>query len=103
MRSPMDTQTAAGESAMSADCDGRAAAEVVFASMPYASVERPSVALGTLAAALKREGITARTIHGNLIFAEQIGMADYEGINNSDITSQIGEWTFSEAAFGGTG
>ncbi len=74
--------------------------EVVFALMPYVSVERPSVALGTLAAALKREGITTRTIHGNLMFAERIGMADYEGINNSDITLQIGEWTFSEAAFG---
>ena len=68
--------------------------------MPYVSVERPSVALGTLAAALKREGITTRTIHGNLMFAQRIGMAAYEGINNSDITCQIGEWTFSEAAFG---
>jgi len=68
--------------------------------MPYASMERPSVALGTLAAALKQDAIITRTIHANLMFAERIGMAAYEQLNNSDITSQMGEWTFSEAAFG---
>lgn len=67
--------------------------------MPYVSVERPSLALGTLAAALDRESISARIIHGNLMFAERIGRLGYEGINNSDITSQLGEWTFAQAAF----
>src|ERR1700685_4542743 len=73
--------------------------EVVLVSMPYASVERPSMALGTLAAALDRETISTRTIHGNLMFAERIGRVGYEGLNNSDITVQLGEWTFSQAAF----
>jgi ribosomal peptide maturation radical SAM protein 1 len=87
------------------DCyqDGRTESDrvdVILVSMPYASVERPSVALGTLAAALKRDGISVRTIHGNLLFAERIGREAYEGINNSDITIQMGEWTFSQAAFG---
>ncbi|MGH6671545.1 MAG: RiPP maturation radical SAM C-methyltransferase [Xanthobacteraceae bacterium] len=74
--------------------------DVLLVSMPYASVERPSLALGTLAAALDREAISTRTIHANLMFAERIGRVAYEGLNNSDITVQLGEWTFSEAAFG---
>lgn len=76
--------------------------DVVLVSMPYASVERPSLALGTLAAALDREAIATRTIHANLMFAERIGRIAYEGLNNSDITVQLGEWTFSQAAFGST-
>src|SRR5580658_1078053 len=55
--------------------------------------------LGTLAAALDREGISTRTSHGNLMFAERIGRAGYEGLNNFDITVQLGEWTFSQTAF----
>lgn len=74
--------------------------DMLFVSMPYAAVERPSLALGTLAAALNGEGISTRTIHGNMVFAERIGPAMYEMLNNSDITLQIGEWSFSEAAFG---
>jgi ribosomal peptide maturation radical SAM protein 1 len=72
---------------------------VVLVSMPYASVERPSLALGTLAAALDRESISTLTVHGNLMFAERIGRLGYEGLNNSDITVQLGEWTFAQAAF----
>lgn len=75
-------------------------ADVLFASMPYFSLERPSVALGTLAAVLDRAGISCSTVYGNLVFAERIGMLGYEWLNNSDITLQMGEWTFSEAAFG---
>jgi len=74
--------------------------DMIFVSMPYAAVERPSLALGTLSAALTAAGVTAKTIHGNLMFAERIGSGYYEMYNSSDITSQMGEWTFSEAAFG---
>lgn len=74
-------------------------ADVIFASMPYVSVERPSVALGTLAATLDHAGISCTTIYGNLLFAERLGILGYEWLNNSDITLQMGEWTFSEAAF----
>ncbi|RYY26912.1 MAG: RiPP maturation radical SAM protein 1 [Sphingomonadales bacterium] len=77
--------------------------DMIFVSMPYAAIERPSLALGTLAAALAREGVTAHTIHGNMMFAERIGAAHYETFNSSDITMQMGEWTFSEAAFGSFG
>lgn len=75
------------------------AIDMVFICMPYAAVERPSLALGTLAAALGREGISARSIHANLEFAARVGRPFYETFNNSEITLQIGEWTFAEAAF----
>lgn len=74
--------------------------DMIFVSMPYAAIERPSLALGTLSAALAADGILAHTIHGNMMFAERIGAAHYETFNSSDITMQMGEWTFSEAAFG---
>ena len=57
------------------------------------------MALGMLAAVLDDAGISARTIHANLMFAERIGRVAYESINNTDITLQMGEWTFSRAAF----
>lgn len=73
--------------------------QVVLASMPFVALERPSVALGTLAACLKRDGITTRTVYGNLAFAERIGVTAYLGYDNSDITLQLGEWVFSECAY----
>lgn len=83
--------------------EGASGPDMLFVSMPFAAVERPSLALGTLASALTADGIATRTIHGNLVFAERVGPALYEMLNNSDITLQIGEWTFSEAAFGDPG
>ncbi|MEI7606518.1 MAG: RiPP maturation radical SAM C-methyltransferase [Rhodospirillaceae bacterium] len=68
--------------------------------MPYAAVERPSLALGTLTAALEREGFSCRSVHANLDFAASVGRLIYETVNNSDITLQIGEWSFSPAVFG---
>jgi ribosomal peptide maturation radical SAM protein 1 len=73
--------------------------DVVFVSMPYAAVERPSLAIGTLAAGLEQAGFSTRAIHANMDFAARIGRQIYEIVNNSDITHQIGEWTFSEAVF----
>lgn len=83
------------------DREGAAGCErdVVLVAMPYASVERPSLALGILAAVLAEAGISSRVVHGNLMFAERIGRAGYESLNNTDITLQMGEWTFSRAAF----
>src|SRR5689334_18638642 len=73
--------------------------DVVLVLMPYASVQRPSAALGTLKACLSREGISATTIYGNMRFAAALGLAGYESINTSSIANRIGEWTFAAAAF----
>ena len=72
---------------------------VTFVQMPYVAIERPSIALGTLAACLHAAGIEARTLYANLTFAERIGLPRYELVNHSNLTLQIGEWTFAAAAF----
>jgi len=73
--------------------------DVVLVLMPYASVQRPSAALGTLKACLSSDGISATTIYGNMRFAAALGLAGYESINTSSIANRIGEWTFAAAAF----
>lgn len=73
--------------------------DVSLVLMPYASVERPSVALGTLHACLERAGISTRAMHATVRFADAIGLFAYEGINSSAISHRMGEWTFAAAAF----
>jgi ribosomal peptide maturation radical SAM protein 1 len=73
--------------------------DVVLVLMPYAAVERPSVAIGTLHACLLQAGISTRVMHATLRFADEIGLAAYESINSAAISNRIGEWTFAGAAF----
>ena len=73
--------------------------DVVLVLMPYASVERPSVALGTLQACLERESVSTKALYGNVRFADEIGLQGYESINTAAIINRIGEWTFAAAAF----
>ncbi len=72
---------------------------VTFIQMPYVAIERPSIALGTLTACLNAAGVAARSLYANLTFAERIGLPLYELVNHSNLTLQIGEWTFAAAAF----
>ena len=76
-------------------------AEVCLVLMPYAPLERPSIALGLLKASLSGTGITSRIVHANLGFAEEIGLERYTPIESFEYLSEflIGEWTFSQAAF----
>ncbi len=74
--------------------------DVCLVSMPYASLSRPSMALGLLKAILASEDIEATVVHANLWMAEIIGLRRYEVISEqSPIVFLAGEWTFAEAAF----
>jgi magnesium-protoporphyrin IX monomethyl ester (oxidative) cyclase len=73
--------------------------DVCLISMPYAAVERPSIALGLLTAELRGAGIAVETRYPCLDFASRIGMHAYDGVLNSRTTLLIGEWTFAAAAF----
>jgi len=73
--------------------------DVCLVSMPYAAVERPSIALGLLTAELRGAGIQVGTRYASLDFAARIGMHAYDGVLNSRTTLFIGEWTFAAAAF----
>jgi ribosomal peptide maturation radical SAM protein 1 len=73
--------------------------EVCLVQMPYAAVERPSLALGVLKASLDRRGLGCRVLYPNSWFAEEIGLEVYAGINSFTFNTLLGEWTFSAAAF----
>ncbi|HET9212198.1 MAG TPA: RiPP maturation radical SAM C-methyltransferase, partial [Thermoanaerobaculia bacterium] len=74
--------------------------DVCLVNMPYASLNRPSLALGLLKAALAREGIAAKVLYPNLTFAETVGLRLYH-LCSSQLPKEllVGEWTFAEAAF----
>ena len=73
--------------------------DVCLVSMPYAALERPSIALGLLTAELRGAGISVGARYASLDFAAWIGMHAYDGVLNSRTTLFIGEWTFAAAAF----
>jgi hypothetical protein len=46
--------------------------DVYLVAMPYAALERPSLALGLLKASLINHGISAKVCYANFAFAETI-------------------------------
>jgi len=73
--------------------------DVCLLNMPYAGLERPSIALGILEAYLKRDRRTYTSIYANLLFAEYIGVESYYFIELTSNEDLLGEWTFAPAAF----
>lgn len=75
-------------------------ADVCLVNMPYASLNRPSLALGLLKAVLARAGIAAKVLYPNFTFAEMIGLRLYH-LCSSQLPKEflVGEWTFAAAAF----
>ena len=74
--------------------------DVCLVSMPYVSVERPSMALGLLKAILATEDIEATVVHANLWFAETVGLRRYQlCAEQIPMVFFSGEWTFAETAF----
>ncbi|MEW6368322.1 MAG: RiPP maturation radical SAM C-methyltransferase [Acidobacteriota bacterium] len=66
--------------------------------MPFVDVRRPSLALGLLQAALEADGLAARTVYGNLLFCEYVGLPAMQ-LTVSSAWNQLGDWVFSLAAF----
>lgn len=73
--------------------------DVILVSMPYAALERPSIALGLLVAELRGAGIEVEAQYACLDFASRTGLRAYQAVLNSQTNYFIGEWTFSAAAF----
>lgn len=73
--------------------------DVCFVLMPYAALQRPSIALGLLKSALSESGIKAVNIYANIWFANRIGLDNYHYFQQSQSMNLVGEWTFSQAAF----
>mgnify|MGYP001129104187 CR=1 FL=1 len=73
--------------------------DVCLVSMPYAAIQRPSIALGLLKASLTQKGIESIALYPNIWFAEEIGLYKYAALSESPSPLLMGEWTFSGAAF----
>lgn len=74
-------------------------ADVCLVLMPYAAIERPSIALGLLKACLEESKIQTSVLYPNIWFAEEIGLCKYSVISGSRPELLMGEWTFSGVAF----
>ncbi len=75
------------------------AADVCLVLMPYAALERPSIALAILKASLVQAGISTTVFYADLKFAEEVGVHVYDVVCKSQSHGLAGEWTFSRAAF----
>ncbi|HEV7921348.1 MAG TPA: RiPP maturation radical SAM C-methyltransferase [Thermoanaerobaculia bacterium] len=73
--------------------------DVCLVSMPYAAVERPSIALGLLSAELRAAGVDVQSRYACLDFAARVGLHAYDAVLASKTSLFIGEWTFAAAAF----
>ncbi len=67
--------------------------------MPYTSLTIPSMAMGVLETYITDYGYNVESVYANLAFAKQIGLIEYNFIDNTFNDYLIGEWTFSRAAF----
>lgn len=74
---------------------------VLLLSMPYGSLERPSMGLGLLQAQLHRRGIPCDTRYLAIDFAELVGVEDYVWLSSElPYTAFAGDWLFTEALYG---
>src|SRR5260370_38632061 len=67
--------------------------------MPCAEVQRPSIALGLLHAALADTPIRSEVIYGNFGFAETIGLVAYQAMQTAPTDHLLGEWCFAGSLF----
>lgn len=74
--------------------------DVVFVQMPFAGLERPSLALGLFTASLKAARIPVESLYANVAFAEEIGISAYTLVRSASPATLLGDWVFAESAFG---
>jgi len=72
---------------------------VLLVCVPYAPVERPSMGLSVLKAALVRREIGCQVVYANLSFAERIGVHAYDILSRTNSNDLAADWTFRAAAF----
>src|SRR5262245_43196677 len=87
----IDVQAGGGSSA-------RREPAIMLVSMPFFTVERPSLQLGLLSAIVRQRGFHADTLHLTLDFATRIGVDLYESLSEY-ARHEFGNWLFSTAAF----
>ncbi|NQZ12975.1 MAG: RiPP maturation radical SAM protein 1, partial [Algicola sp.] len=73
--------------------------DICLITMPYASLERPSLPLGLLDNYISAFGHQVDVIYGNLKFAKMLGIDKFYNVESANNEALAGEWTFSRAAF----
>lgn len=73
--------------------------KVALVSMPFASIDMPSIGISLLQAALRRDDIECHTHYPNLRFAQHIGVPMYSWLANPTQVTLTGEWIFAHLAF----
>jgi ribosomal peptide maturation radical SAM protein 1 len=73
--------------------------DIALVQMPFAGVERPSIALGLISSTLKAKGLSVSTMYSNLAWSERFGVDAHVLIEQSALDDLVGEWVFSAAAF----
>ena len=73
--------------------------DVVLVSMPFAEVQRPSIALGLLHASLANTGIHSEVVYANFGLAERIGLVAYQAMQSAPTDHLLGEWCFAGYLF----
>lgn len=74
--------------------------DICLISMPYETLELPSIGISILVAALKKEGLSAKAVYPKFWFAEKIGIVRYAVLSKLVVTDDLlPEWTFSGSAF----
>jgi magnesium-protoporphyrin IX monomethyl ester (oxidative) cyclase len=73
--------------------------DVILVSMPFAEVQRPSIALGLLQASLAHTDIESEVVYGNFGLAERIGLVAYQSMQLAPTDHLLGEWCFAGYLF----
>src|ERR1043166_525028 len=73
--------------------------DVVLVSMPFAEVQRPSIALGLLQASLANTDIQSEIVYANFGLAERIGLVAYQAMQLAPTDHLLGEWCFAGYLF----
>ncbi len=73
--------------------------EVQLVQMPFAGIERPSLAIGMFTTSLREIGVETKGVYAGIDFAEYIGLPSYFLIRMASPSSLLGEWFFTRSAF----
>jgi hypothetical protein len=72
---------------------------VMLVNVPFANINRPSLGLSLLKAALVRENVHCDIAYVNMDYAQLIGRPCYKQLADFNTTALIGEWIFAAALF----
>ncbi|MFC1834012.1 RiPP maturation radical SAM C-methyltransferase [Thermodesulfobacteriota bacterium] len=73
--------------------------DICLVSMPYASVRWPSLGLGLLRSILERDGFSVSTVYASILFADEIGLVNYNRLLSDPPENGLPEWTFAHVVF----